>query len=128
MATTLIEALEKVTQNDLKEIDTEIETQEKRLSALKKARTVVATRLGVREEKKPGPRKKDDPKPDAAAALEMKRRRIATELLKGSMNGHEVMNRCGVGGPQLAEVMAHPWFVKTPTGYHLTTEGRRAVG
>lgn len=66
---TLLEALEHVTEEDLEEIDKEIETIEQRLAGLKEARRVVMKKLGKEEGKRPKDSNKSKPSKLAAEIM-----------------------------------------------------------
>lgn len=62
--------------------------------------------------------------------LELMRLRVAQYLIDnngGPINGQQLMQRCGIQGAKLGEVMTCPWFHRSEQGWHITPAGRQAV-
>lgn len=119
----LIDALDEVTMDDLKEVDREIDGMERRLSSLRQIRKVMEIRLVG----KPEPAKGRGG--GKSVAGRERRVKVAEYLIHaGPTRPLVIAQQCGIPSGSITMVLDHPWFVKEPNGVNLSPEGRKAVG
>jgi hypothetical protein len=127
----LLQAIQDATAEDLAQVDARIEALSAEIDGLRVLQKVLRAKLG--HEPEPRVKKERPAKTDAnrSTATEMlNRRRLAAQHLirHGATPGNKLAQACGFDGLQVYTVCNHEWFTKTEQGYHITPEGRQAVG
>jgi len=139
-ADSLLGLLDRLTADDLADLNTRIAAKRGELAALVSARKLVADRLGVATRKPPAKKAAPAGRPAASTgeaaeggSVGQARRVAVAKLLgtRGPLASSIISEECGIPAGSITYTLSHPWFEKdTAKGtWKLTPRGRaEAIG